>query len=117
MQTYNYSHDLNYKNNTSDTMFRKELLDCFNLEQYDDKINDLIYNLYLEVSDHYPAIIQHVKKNNNICSLFQLEDKECFKLLFSWDNFHHNHLLLKSINSKSKTDIEKYKKLLIKNIG
>ena len=44
MQNYNYSLDLNYKNCNNDTIFRKELLDCFDLEQYDDKINDLIYD-------------------------------------------------------------------------
>lgn len=117
MQNYNYSLDLNYKNCDNDTIFRKELLGCFNLEQYEDKINDLIYDLYLEVSEHYLEIIKQVRKNNKMCSLFQLEDKDCFKLLFSWDHFHNNHLLLKSIKSKNKTDIEKNINELLKNIG
>jgi hypothetical protein len=117
MQNYNYSLELNYKNDDNDTLFRKELLDCFNLEQYDDKINELIYNLYLEVQSHYSEIIQQLKNNNNICSLFQLEKRDCFKLLFSWDHLYYNHLLLKSINTNNKTDIEKNKKVLLKNIG
>ena len=43
---YNYSLKLNYMESDSDTLYRKEILNAFNLTEYSDKINVEIMILF-----------------------------------------------------------------------
>ena len=45
---YNYNIELTYNIKDNDTLFRKEMLDLFQLKQYDDSINEEIDELYLK---------------------------------------------------------------------
>ena len=119
MENYNYSNVLKYKSSDSDTLFRMEFLECFNLQEYDDNINNLIYDLYLDVKEYYVVVIDKLKKTNKLCSTLNLEDKDCFKVLFSWDFLHHNHLLLNAIVNATKgntNNIDYYQNELLLNI-
>ena len=43
---YNYSAKLTYHNSDNDTVYRKELLDCFYLKEYDDRFRKIILVYY-----------------------------------------------------------------------
>ena len=119
MNNYNYLNVLKYKSSDNDTLFRKEFLECFNLKEYSNDINNLIYDLYSDVKEYYVVIIDKLKKTNKLCSTLNLEDKDCFKVLFSWDLLHHNHLLLNAIGNTNKdntNNIDYYQNELLLNI-
>ena len=52
---YNYSPVLSYRTK-SDTVYRKELLDCFNMTEYSDEINKKMDILYNSVKEYYSEI-------------------------------------------------------------
>tara|TARA_B100001057_G_scaffold500802_1_gene617920 strand:+ start:8760 stop:9116 length:357 start_codon:yes stop_codon:yes gene_type:complete len=116
---YNYFTNLTYRNYDDDEIYRQELLNCFNLEEYTDDINLKIKKLYEIVKEHYSIILQELKKNKKI-AFFKIEDDFLyFTFLFSWDYFYENHEFIKSIYSKSnnyeKTKTELISKLTILN--
>ena len=99
---YNYSLKLNYIESDSDTLYRKEILNAFNLIEYSDKINDEIMILFKKHKNYFINIINTIKKsNNNKFTLFQNTDEYFFfTILFSWEYFYYTHELLKSIHLK-----------------
>ena len=98
---YDYSTVLSYRD-FDDTVYRKEILQCFNITEYSETINIEILALYEIVGSYYKQIIMEIKKNNNIAMLTGASSKECFVLLFSWEYFYENHNLLNAINAAQK---------------
>ena len=96
---YNYSTKLNYRESDCDTLYRKELLECFNLKEYSDNINNEISNLYLDVKEYYKNIIAQIKKDKRLSIFGQVDNEVAFTILFSWEYFYENHQLLKIIHS------------------
>tara|TARA_R110002073_G_C9077747_1_gene546520 strand:- start:111 stop:464 length:354 start_codon:yes stop_codon:yes gene_type:complete len=100
---YDYSIILSYKEH-DDTIFRKELLQCFKMTEYleSGELRTRIDALYEIVSPHYSKIIQAIQETNNLALLAGgkgTTKRLCFMLLFSWDYFHDNHNLLNAINN------------------
>ncbi len=63
---YNYLTKLTYRDFENDEIYREELLKCFNLDEYTDNINSEIQKLYEIVKEHYPSIIESLKKIKNL---------------------------------------------------
>lgn len=112
---YNYATILSYKT-LDDTIYRKELLQCFNMTEYSDIINTKIYALYKTVATYYEEIIQTIKKTNTIAMLAGASSEECFMLLFSWEYFYDNHNLLNAI-SENKENIAELVSVLLGKIN
>lgn len=102
---YNYNFLCSYKNEKdyekSETIYRKEFLKAFNLDEFSEKkistTTDLIYNKIIEDSDIYNIINEILKTNPQIqifekdkCKQFGL----AFTILFSYDYFYILHKLL-----------------------
>lgn len=77
---------------TSDTTYRKELLEAFGLEKFDlDEINKGIETLYnsIEKTDHFNEVMKRVS------GMFLSEDELLgFTLCFSYHHFHIIHKLV-----------------------
>jgi hypothetical protein len=97
---YNYSLNLTYRDN-NDTVYRKEILETFNLKEYSNKINEEIDNLYEIHKNYYIDIIKSIQEYHPMAlaslAFGKMKDKECFMVLFSWDYFYENHQYLHSI--------------------
>ena len=96
---YNYSAILSYRE-SDDTRYRKELLDCFNMDEYNDKIIENMNLLYEKVKDHYTNIITALKPKHPFSPFGNIEDRDCFMFLFAWEYFYEMHQLLIEINNK-----------------
>ena len=117
---YNYSIDLTYKNlegDASDTQYRKELLEVFSMSEYN---AEMIYKqdvLYESLKSDYTQIIKCIFENDYLALMRKIDGKSCFMILFSWEYFYDNHLLIKAILSKDTVEnINKLKELLINKI-
>ena len=112
---YNYLVNLSYRDK-NDTVYRKELLECFYMTEYTDEINNKIRDLYTTVEKYYKDIT-HIIKNKNSSTFFaSLDEPACFTILFSWEYFHEHHQLLVEIYNKTDKIGEK-KKILIDKIN
>ena len=105
---YNYSKNLSYRDPrcpsafpTDETIYRKELLECFQMTEYSDDINVKIAALYELVKEEYVDIIELIRKNNPLAIVTALDDVTCFTFLFAWEYFYENHQLLGAIHDKS----------------
>ena len=100
---YNYSIVLTYKNlegDVSDTQYRKELLEVFSMTEYN---SEMIYKqdvLYESLKNNYTQIIKCILENDYLALIRNVDSKSCFMILFSWEYFYDNHLLIKAILSK-----------------
>ena len=112
---YNYSLNLTYKHTDCDTVYRKELLDCFFLKSYTDKINDNIKKLFNDVNKHFSNVLMFLKKNSTFALMGELDDITCFTLLFSWEYLFDTHELLKSIFNNT-DDIKDKETILLKTL-
>ncbi len=105
-------HDKEHYNN--DTVYRKELLDVFSLQQFDlNQISELQNNLFNKFSSNkdFINIINIVNEKGNPWPI-QLSDSEVFILMFSYDLFYLTHELIQSLlanNQVEKTIIIKFK--------
>jgi len=102
---YNYNFLCSYKNEKdyekSETIYRKEFLKAFNLDEFSEKIisttTDLLYKKLIEDS-YIQNIIIEVLKINPQLKLFEKDNykpKElAFTILFSYDYFYIFHKLL-----------------------
>tara|TARA_Y100000996_G_scaffold167420_1_gene130087 strand:- start:446 stop:802 length:357 start_codon:yes stop_codon:yes gene_type:complete len=97
---YNYSIDLSYREKDNDTIYRKELLNCFGFKEYTDDINLEIEKIFKKVREHYKNIITNIKNKNMLGPFSEIDDLTCFTILFSWEYFYENHQILKSILSQ-----------------
>jgi hypothetical protein len=112
---YNYSLKLTYQDKDNDTIYRKELLDAFNLKEYTDEINRYIDELYNKVKDDYADIIKCITVNDPLTMFRTLNENDCFMILFSWEYFNDNHNLLQAIHNKA-DDLALKKQTLIDKI-
>ncbi len=112
---YNYDINLTYYQKDNDTVYRKEILDIFNLKQFDDSIIvkhiEQIYYKY-ENNTQIQNIIKNIK-NNKKFKKFQLfgngtRDVTYFLLLFSFDNFFLIHKCLQDLNKNNKITDKNY---------
>ena len=97
---YNYSLILTYRDN-NDTVYRKEILEAFNLKDYSNKINEEMDNLYILYIEQYYDIVKAIREYHPMAlagvAFGKMKDEECFMLLFSWDYFYENHQYLQYI--------------------
>lgn len=97
---YNYSLKLTYRDQ-DDTIYRKEILETFDLKVYTDEINKCIDELYKLHKEHYHDIVKSIREYHPMAlvglAFGKMKDEECFMLLFSWDYFYENHQYLHSI--------------------
>jgi len=97
---YNYSIKTTYLDvedtQEQDTKYRKELLDVFNLEEYDhNTIMDTVSDLYNTYKEHLQIkkIIEQVIKYENSFPV-EVGPVTAFMLLFSFQNFYYFHTVL-----------------------
>lgn len=99
---YDYSTILSYKQHDA-TIYRKELLQCFNINVYSsNEFRAQVDALYEIVSPHYSEIIQAIQKTHDVAMLSgasRWAKRLCFMTLFSLEYFHDNHNLLNAINN------------------
>ena len=112
---YNYSVNLTYRNE-NDTIYRRELLSCLNMSEYDnDGVNkkiDLLYDIFKE---HFNDMLSFIKNNHPYSGIIPFDDKSCFMFLFAWEYFYETHQLLVEIHNKGK-DIADKKTILFNKI-
>lgn len=118
---YNYSINLIYRNlkdEKSDTQYRKELLDVFAMSEYTEEIIFKQDLLFKEVKEEYKEIIELIKETDRLALIRKFDEYDAFMLLFSWEYFHENHLLIKAILSKpvNKTNVSLCKQNLLNKI-
>ena len=112
---YNYSANLTYRNSEDDMLYRKELLDCFYLDEYDDDINKKIGGIYEKYREKYNSILCSLKNTGHI--LFSnLPDASLFIILFSWEYWFENHLFLQSLHSGDINESKLCEKQLLNKI-
>jgi len=98
---YNYNLVLTYKdpsnNDNSEELYRKEFLNVFNLETYDEKnINKELDNLYFKQKSIFSVILKYFSENHKFP--IELTPRQCFPFLFSWEYFYIMHECIKTDN-------------------
>ena len=104
---YNYSIKLDYINRSddeTDTQYRKEILAVFDLKEYSNEIIEKQDLLFSKVEKEYDEILEYLKKNDRLALIRNITKKDCFMILFSWEYFYHNHLLLQAILGNASKD-------------
>ena len=97
---YNTSLNVDYKdekyNSEHNTMYQKQFLQAFYIENYDEGIViDKIDKIYNDISNdnNMKKLFNEIKERNKIFP-FDLSDKDMFSLLFSYDTFDLIHLFI-----------------------
>jgi len=103
---YNYELILTYNdpsnNEKSDKLYKKEFLDAFNLETYDEKIiNEELDNLYYSQKNVFDVILKYISENHKFP--IELTPEQCFPFLFSWEYFHITHKCIKTHDMAKKS--------------
>ena len=112
---YNYSANLTYREHDDDTIYRKELLDCFNQNEYEDDISKIIDCIYSKYGEKYNSILSALKDTGNV--LFNtLPEPNLFMVLFSWEYWFENHLFLQSLHKGEINDINLRERGLLNKI-
>tara|TARA_B110000046_G_scaffold139137_2_gene145504 strand:- start:4226 stop:4564 length:339 start_codon:yes stop_codon:yes gene_type:complete len=110
---YDYTITLTYRGTEDDGVYRKELLQCFNIDTIDD-IDPHILSIYNEYGEKYDTIIEKLK--NNTCYGFSdMPYRSLFILLFAWEYFYENHKLLQALHYNK--DIDNALKNLLNKIS
>ena len=96
---YNFDFILTYKdpsnNDNSEELYRKEFLNVFNLETYDEKIiNNELDNLYYSQKSVFDVILKYFSENHKFP--IELTPEQCFPFLFSWEYFYITHQCIKT---------------------
>ena len=114
---YNYSINLKYKNldeEQSDTQYRKELLDVFSLQEYDEDMIKKQDTLFEKLKNEYSEITSCIINNDRLALIRNVNENDAFMILFSWDYFYDNHNLISAIlTNKDRKVIDTLKKKLI----
>tara|TARA_B100000902_G_scaffold325998_1_gene320912 strand:+ start:1702 stop:2064 length:363 start_codon:yes stop_codon:yes gene_type:complete len=110
---YNYDIELTYNIKDNDTLFRKEMLDLFQLQEYDETIHKEVDNLYLKyASNNQIYDIIELMKNQKKFTKFQLlgntDNNTYFMLLFSFDYLYLTHKCLQNLYKNNKITDENY---------
>ena len=102
-----------------DTTYRKQLLEFFDLKEYDDdivmeKISEL--QEMLKDNDDFIEIFKLVNANNLYATIFKV-DEGALMILLSFDYFYNFYLCFKDYINKnnSKENFELLKNLVLKN--
>lgn len=112
---YNYSAKLTYRNSDDDILYRKELLGCFNLNEYSDDLNKRIGRIYDKYREKYNSILCCLKESKHV--LFSnLPDASLFIVLFSWEYWAENHLFLQSLHKENVDECKLYERQLLNKI-
>ena len=116
---YNYSINTTYldiEDEKQDTQYRKELLDAFNIEQYD----------HQTIMQSMKIIFEKYKLHNQIINILQtligklkfpieLDQETAFMMMFSFENFYFFHNALGELERNENINMELYNKI-IKNL-
>jgi len=111
---YKYDINLTYHEKDNDTIYRKEILNFFNLKQFDESIIvkhiEQTYHKFKN-NTQIQNIIKNIK-NNDKFKQFQLfgntNDITYFLLLFSFDYFFLIHKCLQDLNKDNKISEKNY---------
>ena len=104
---YNYSIKLDYinrSNDESDTQYRKEILAVFDMKEYSSEMIKKQDLLFSKVEKEYDEILNYLKNNDRLALIRNITKKDCFMILFSWEYFYNNHLLLQAILGNASQD-------------
>jgi hypothetical protein len=117
---YNYSIITTYldiRDEKQDTQYRKELLDVFNIEQYDHqtimqcmKIIFEKYKLHNQVINILQTLIENETKFP-----IELDQETAFMMMFSFENFYFFHKALVELERDENINNQLYNKI-IKNL-
>ena len=128
---YNFEYKLNYRENfnagksqnTSDTIYRKDIINVFNLKddfKNDDeiffkKLSDKVNEIYKELKNHKQIdnILNKIEETLKIP--FKMERDMLFVYLFRYDLFYLFHECLKDFNIYAEITSDNYK-LILENI-
>ena len=128
---YNFEYKLNYRENfnagksqnTSDTIYRKDIINVFNLKddfKNDDeiffkKLSDKVNEIYKELKNHKQIdnILNKIEETLKIP--FKMERDLLFVYLFRYDLFYLFHECLKDFNIYAEITSDNYK-LILENI-
>jgi len=114
---YNYSLQLTYKHlddELSNTQYRKELLDVFSLNEYNEEMikkQDILFN---QLKNEYSEISNCIINNDRLALIRNINENDAFMILFSWDYFYDNHNLICAIlTNQDRNTINELKQQLI----
>lgn len=125
---YNFEYKLNYRENfdagksqnTSDTIYRKDIINVFNLKddfKNDDeiffkKLSDKVNEIYKELKNHKQIdnILNKIEETLKIP--FKMERDMLFVYLFRYDLFYLFHECLKDFNIYAEITSKNYKLIL-----
>jgi len=128
MMHYNFEYKLNYRENfdagksqnTSDTIYRKDIINVFNLKddfKNDDeiffkKLSDKVNEIYKELKNHKQIdnILNKIEETLKIP--FKMERDMLFVYLFRYDLFYLFHECLKDFNIYAEITSKNYKLIL-----
>tara|TARA_B100000900_G_C20495628_1_gene681451 strand:+ start:477 stop:827 length:351 start_codon:yes stop_codon:yes gene_type:complete len=112
MNNINYDLNINYKITEKNTEYRKQLLDFFNLDDYDTNvIINKIDEIYDNIKD-FRELNQYLKKITRFSYFKDDDHKGNMLLLFSYDYFEEFSFCLKDIVKYNKISVINHKKLL-----
>ena len=128
MMKYNFEYNLKYRENfdnenTSDTIYRKDIIHVFNMQaefKNDDelffkKLSDNVNEIYKELKNHQQIDKILNKIEESLRMPFKMEKDVIFLYLFRYDLFHLFHKCLQDFNIYSEiTAINN--NILLKNI-
>ena len=100
---YNTEYKLTYFENDSDTLYRKELLDVFNLKDVDsfdelEKTQNILFNKFKD-NILFNEIIKHSKITLQKKIPFELSNNTIFCFLFSFDYFYLVHNIIGDLSN------------------
>ena len=116
IQMYNYSINLTYldiEDDKQDTRYRKELLDVFDIKQYEhETIMTSIDTIYDKFGKHkqIQAILEELMKNSSFP--FEIGKKTAFTMLFSFENFYLSHNAFQQLERISNIETNLYDKII-----
>jgi hypothetical protein len=110
---YNLTYDISNNSNASDTNYRKDIIQVFNLGQFfntdnidDDiffkKLSDNVNDIYLKFNENNQIKELLKKINDNLRLPFELENNTLFMYLFRYDLFYLFHNCLKDLYKNDK---------------
>jgi hypothetical protein len=114
---YNYSTNVKYKNQNENGLYRKQLLEVFNLKEYnDDEITTKMNKLYETIKNYEQIkIIIGMLKEFKYAKIFIVDETEenlYLIFMFSFEYFDLFHNCLKELNKNQVISDKIFNKLL-----
>lgn len=100
---YNFDIQVNYIEKNDDEIYRKQLLQVFNLEEYNDSIIEKITKVYnlIKENESFKKIINNVSNKHGFN---KQTHEDIFIILFSYDYFETFHKVLCQLNENGSID-------------